>query len=136
MKEDKKDDLNGIDSLRFLSLVSMLSTSAYVCLGKLAHPQDGKVERNLDEARGLIDLLITLRNKTAGNLSHKEADYLTNVISDLQLNFVREKEKPSSAPEKERSSAKPKDEKDNAPETLKGGQAKSAEPPPAAERTE
>ena len=134
MTEEKKDDLNGIESLRFLSLVSMLVTSAYVCLGKLARPQDGKVERDLDEAQGLIDLLITLRNKTAGNLSQKEADYLKNVISDLQLNFVREKEKPSPAPEKETPAAGPREGNAAAPEAPKGDPTEGTGSPPAAKR--
>lgn len=90
----ENNDQVAVESVRFLSLVSMLATSAYMALGKVANPQDGKVSRNLDEARGLIDLLSTLKKKTSGNLDRRESDYLESVLTDLRLNYVREKDRP------------------------------------------
>lgn len=95
MKQENQEKIP-VDSLRFLSLVSMLATSAYVALGKVADPRDKKVIRNLDEAQGLIDLIATLKSKTSGNLDKRESDYIESVLTDLRLNFVREKEKPGS----------------------------------------
>ncbi len=87
-----------MDSLRFVSLVSMFTSSAYQCMGKLADPATGEASRNLDAAQGFIDTLIMIRNKTRGNLSEPEDRLLESAIGDLQLNFVREKARPEPGP--------------------------------------
>ena len=94
MAEEKKFSGQDMDAVRFFSLVSMFVTSAYQSMGKIANPLTGKVERNLDGAQGMIDILIMLKKKTAGNLTEDEERLLTSSITDLQLNFVKEKEKP------------------------------------------
>lgn len=83
-----------MDTVRFISLVSMFASSAFMSMGKIANPATGKTERDLDAARGFIDILVMLKAKTAGNLSRDEERMISSTISDLQLNFVREKEKP------------------------------------------
>ena len=88
-----------MDTVRFISLVSMFASSAYMSMGKIADPATGKAERDLDAARGFIDILIMLKAKTAGNLAKDEERMISSAISDLQLNFVREKEKPEPEPE-------------------------------------
>ena len=98
MAEEKKPTGMDMDTARFISLVSMFYTSAYQSMGKLANPLTGKAERNLEAAQGFIDILIMLRSKTAGNLTDDEQKLLNSSISDLQLNFIKEKEKPE--PEK------------------------------------
>lgn len=75
---------------RFLSLVLSLQGSAWMALGKVANPLSGKLEKDLDAARGSIDLLETLKVKTQGNLTKEEEKVLANALSALQLNFVDE----------------------------------------------
>ena len=79
---------------RFLGLVQMLSTWAMSALGKIADPETGK-ERDvdLDEARGMIDLLDTLQVKTKGNLSEDERRYLELQLTNLRLTYVDESKK-------------------------------------------
>ncbi len=93
---DRKRQPNAqdMDTVRFISLVSMFASSAFMSMGKIANPATGKTERDLDAARGFIDILVMLKAKTAGNLSKDEERMISSAISDLQLNFVREKEKP------------------------------------------
>jgi hypothetical protein len=76
---------------RFLSLVLSLHGSAWMAMGKVASPVTGRVERDLEAARGSIDLLETLRIKTRGNLTKEEEKILGNALSVLQLNFVDER---------------------------------------------
>ena len=83
-----------MDTIRFISLVSMFASSAFMSMGKIANPATGKTERDLDAARGFIDILVMLKARTAGNLSKDEERMISSTISDLQLNFVREKQKP------------------------------------------
>ncbi|MDD5557584.1 MAG: DUF1844 domain-containing protein [bacterium] len=85
------DDPARIHEARFLSLVVSLYNAAWVALGKVASPVTGKVERDLEAARGSIDLLETLQAKTHGNLSAEEGKVLANCLSALRLNFVEER---------------------------------------------
>jgi hypothetical protein len=80
-------------SQHFLELIYILHASAMQAMGKLKNPLTDKVERNLEQARQSIDLLVILRDKTTGNLSVQESSTLNGMISELQLNFVDESNK-------------------------------------------
>ncbi len=74
----------------FLSLVMMLATAAWQQLGKIPNPVSGKAEKDLKSAQITIDILSMLKEKTKGNVTPEEDKALSNVISDLQLNFADE----------------------------------------------
>ncbi|MEI6633581.1 MAG: DUF1844 domain-containing protein [Chlamydiota bacterium] len=84
------EDSNKLHEARFLSLVLSLHGSAWMAMGKVANPMTGKVEKDIEAARGSIDLLETLRVKTRGNLTREEEKILANALGVLQLNFVDE----------------------------------------------
>ena len=65
-------------------------------LGKLANPMSGKIEKELEGAQMTIDMLDMLKAKTANNISEDEKRFLEQVIADLKLNFVEEKENSAS----------------------------------------
>ena len=83
--EEKQD----FDSM-FMQLVIGLQSSAWMLLGKVANPMTGKVEKNLESAKATIDMLMMLKEKTKGNLSKVEQDYLSNTISQLQINYAED----------------------------------------------
>jgi hypothetical protein len=62
-------------------------------MGKLKHPVTDKIERNLDLAKVSIDTLDMIKVKTKGNLSTNEERFLDEVIRELKLNYVDEKNK-------------------------------------------
>lgn len=99
-EENKIPSSQDMDSIRFFSLVSMFASSAYHSMGKIANPATGKIERDMDSAQGFIDILIMLKKKTSGNLTENEAKIMESTISDLQINFVQEKNKPEPKKEK------------------------------------
>jgi ABC-type amino acid transport system permease subunit len=115
---DMKNTNDTIHEARFLSLVLSLYNSAWIAMGKIASPVTGKVEKDLEAARGSIDLLETLKVKTKGNVSPEEERVLVNCLSTLQLNFVEEssrrEEKPADkeapAPRDEATKASPEGE--------------------------
>lgn len=82
----------------FLTLVQSLATAALQQLGKIAHPFTGKVERSLPEAKVTIDILVALKEKTAGNLSPEEARAIGNALATLQLNYVEESRRQAAPP--------------------------------------
>jgi hypothetical protein len=72
----------------FLNLVMMLSTSAIQQMGKLVNPLTQKSEIDLEGAQLSIDMLSMLKEKTDGNLSADEDRMLTDVLANLQMNYV------------------------------------------------
>lgn len=76
------------DNPMFLQLIMMLSTSAMQQLGKIVHPMTGKSAVDLEGARFSIDLLEMLEDKTRGRLSAGEARTLSEILTQLRLNFV------------------------------------------------
>jgi uncharacterized membrane protein len=121
------------DEAIFLSIMYSFHAAAMQHMGKIANPFTGKVERDLDAARGTIDVLLMFKKKTEGNLSDRELRTLNNLITELQLNYVEEAKREPAAAEGEE--APPKEE---AAAAKGAGEAPPAEepavtPPPAEE---
>ena len=85
---------NDKNSMLFLQLVYTFQHAALANMGKIVNPASGKVERDLDQSRGAIDMLMMLKEKSKNNLTKKEADYIEQVILTLQLNYADEARKP------------------------------------------
>ncbi len=123
MDEDKMDK----DEAIFLSIIFSFHAAAMQQMGKVVSPLTGKVERDLEAARGTIDVLVMLRKKTEGNLTTREQRTLHNLVTELQLNFVDESSREAPAKEK----APPAEEApsdDQAPAAKAGaGEAATAE---------
>ena len=72
----------------FTILVSSLSMQAMISMGKLESPLTGKKDENLEQTRFLIDTLDVLKDKTKGNLSKEEEDFLEDSLFHLRMNYV------------------------------------------------
>lgn len=77
----------------FLQLLLGLQQAAMVALGKLMNPVSGRIERNLEAARNTIDTLSALEVRTRGNLGADEQRVLTQVLTDLRMNYLDELKK-------------------------------------------
>ncbi len=73
----------------FSTLVISIASSAIMSLGLEKNPTNGKVEKNLPMAQFSIDLLGLLKEKTKGNLSAAEQNYLDAILQDLQMKYVQ-----------------------------------------------
>jgi|GEM_PF-355553 len=132
-------DNEKVDEVLFYQLVMGLHGSAWMMLGKVANPMTGGVERNLEAARATIDTLAMLKAKTVGNLSEEEEAYLSNILQQLQLNYVDElgrskvesvsrdeagadvkEEKPAEEPSAPKESKPKEEKKKNSPARVKG----------------
>ncbi|WP_413294818.1 DUF1844 domain-containing protein [Bdellovibrio sp. HCB185ZH] len=69
-------------------LIMSLASSAVMAMGLAPDPQTGKTSKDKNMARFNIDLLVVLQQKTKGNLSSDESQFLENLINDLQMKFV------------------------------------------------
>jgi hypothetical protein len=86
----------------FMQMVMMFQGMAMQNLGKVMNPVTNKAERNLDQAKNMIDLLGMLEAKTKGNLGNNERNMLTHALYELRMNYVDEvKKTPASSEQKE-----------------------------------
>jgi len=87
-------------SFLFAQMVMQQSNMAMMFMGKVAHPESGKVVQDMEAARLVIDQLEMLEAKTRGHLTKEEAALLKQTLMSLRLTFVDAIE-PSSSGEKE-----------------------------------
>ena len=103
----------------FITLISSLSSQAWIQMGKIKNPLSDKIEKNLEAASMSIDMLSMIQEKTKNNLDEYESKLLDQSLKDLKMNFVFEK---NSTPYKGTS---PKEEK-KAPKKEKKAPKKKA----------
>lgn len=72
----------------FVQFVMMQAQNILFVLGKLPSPYGERMEPNLETAKVLIDQLIMIKTKTAGNLSAQESRILEDCLSKVQLAFI------------------------------------------------
>ena len=75
----------------FVTLISSLSSQAWIQMGKIKNPVTDKIEKNLDAASMSIDMLVMIQEKTKNNLEEYESTLLEKTLNDLRMNFVFEK---------------------------------------------
>ena len=73
----------------FANFVEPLIAQAYMNLGMLSNPYAPQAKPDVAAARQMIDILTLLHEKTAGNLTPDEDDFLSTHIGELKLAFVK-----------------------------------------------
>jgi hypothetical protein len=73
----------------FADFVEPLIAQAYVSLGMLRDPYGQKPKIDVGAARQMIEILTMLKEKTAGNLTPDEDDFLSTHLGELKLAFVQ-----------------------------------------------
>lgn len=72
----------------FSTLLYSLGSAAAMSLGLVPDPQTNETSVNLTVAQFNIDMLQVLEQKTKGNLSKEETDFLKHLLGDLQIKYV------------------------------------------------
>ena len=88
------------NELLFMQLVMMFQGMALQNLGKVMNPVTNQIERNLEQAKNMIDILGMLDEKTKGNLNDNEQKLMEHVLFELRMNYVDELKK-GEAPEEQ-----------------------------------
>lgn len=73
----------------FSSFILSLNTSALYHMGELPHPETGQKVVDRELAKHTIDTLALLADKTRGNLSPDEHEFLTRALYELKMRFVK-----------------------------------------------
>ena len=76
------------DDLTFFNYIASLGFQALIFMGETPNPITNQVEKNLKQAKFLIDTLVLLREKTKGNLTTQENNLLNGSVYELQMKYV------------------------------------------------
>ena len=74
--------------LDFFNYIASLGFQAMIFLGEIPNPLTNQTDKNLKQAKFLIDTMTVIREKTTGNLTKEEAELLNGSIYELQLRYV------------------------------------------------
>ena len=89
--EETKIDTEQIQEVEvnFLNYVTSLGFQAMIFMCEIPNPVTNEVEKNLTQAKFLIDTLTMLKEKTVGNLNEEENNLLESSIYELQMRYVQ-----------------------------------------------
>lgn len=82
------EEPSGAYEANFINYISGLAYQAMVFMGEIPNPATNTNEKNLEQAKFVIETLILLQEKTKGNLTQKESDMLNTAAYELQMKFV------------------------------------------------
>ena len=73
----------------FTNFIEPLIAQAYMSLGMLRNPYQPQAKIDAGAARQMIEILTLLKDKTNGNLTPDEDDFLSTHLGELKLAFVQ-----------------------------------------------
>jgi len=74
----------------FIQLLYIFHASAMQALGKIKNPINGKIEKNLEQAKQSIEMIEMLKEKTKNNLSVELNNAIDKFLAEIRLNYVDE----------------------------------------------
>lgn len=88
LEADEEQKISPAIEIDFLNYIASLGYQAMIFLGEVPNPVTQQIEKNLKQAKLLIDTLTMLQDKTQGNLTEQEESLLTASVSELQDKYV------------------------------------------------
>lgn len=80
-----------LPEVNFSSLILSLSSTAFLHFGEIPDPGTGEKKKDLALAKHAIDTVAMLKEKTEGNLTDEEKQFIENILTDLRWHFVKAK---------------------------------------------
>ena len=77
-----------VPDANFSLFVSTLTLQASISLGTIPNPVTKKTEKNLTQAKFIIDTLSMIKDKTVNNLDTEEQRMLENALYELRMQYV------------------------------------------------
>lgn len=81
-----------VPEVNFSNFVTSLGLQVLISLGEVENPFTSKKEKNLKQARFIIDTLDVLKEKTKGNLNEEEDKILESIIYELKMKYIANQE--------------------------------------------
>lgn len=79
--------------INFVNYITSLGYQAMIFLGLVPNPITNENDKNVTQAKFIIDTLSMLKEKTKGNLSEQEQSLLDSSVYELQMKYVEVSEK-------------------------------------------
>lgn len=89
-KKGQEQDQPDKDDILLLNLIKMLELSVRSSLGLEKNPVTGESAKDLEAARINLDMLLMLQKKTEGNLNDILTRYLRDIITQLQMEYIKQ----------------------------------------------
>ena len=83
-----ESDVPAEDEVNFVGYITSLVFQTMIFLGDIPNPLTNQTEKNINQAKFLIDTLTLLREKTKGNLTKEEENILNGALYELQMRYV------------------------------------------------
>ena len=95
--ESVQKDKSQFPPVNFTALISEFALAASAHLGQLRTSETDDVSIDLGMARRMIDTIELLREKTQGNLTDSEGEFLEGTLYNLRMIYVRAAQNPQPA---------------------------------------
>jgi len=91
MAEEKETNEERIEMppVEFTTFIGNLASTAFAYMGGIQDPETKKPIVQVDIAKHHIDTIEMLREKTQGNLTSPEKNFLENTLYNLRMSYVR-----------------------------------------------
>lgn len=85
----EQEEAQQLPPVNFTSFLADLVTTAQLYLEGIRNPETEEVIVNLGLVKRIIDTIEMLEEKTKGNLTAPEANFLANTLYELRMGYVR-----------------------------------------------
>lgn len=72
----------------FATFIATLRLQVLVCLGEVPNPATQEPQRDLAQAKYLVDTLAVIERKTEGNLDENETRLLDTILYETRMRYV------------------------------------------------
>lgn len=83
------EETQQLPPIDFITYLHNLVTTAQLYLEGIRDPETDEVVVNLGLVKGIIDTIEMLEEKTKGNLTAPEANFLANTLYELRMSYIR-----------------------------------------------
>ncbi|MDE0298060.1 MAG: DUF1844 domain-containing protein [Candidatus Poribacteria bacterium] len=94
--ESVQTDKPQLPPVNFTSLISEFALAASAHLGQLRTSETEEITIDLGMARRMIDTIELLKEKSQGNLTESEGEFLESTLYNLRMVYVRAAQNPQS----------------------------------------
>ena len=106
-----QEEAQHLPPVDFITFLANQVETARIYLEGIRNPETDEVVINLPLVKYIIDTLEMLEEKTKGNLTAPEANFLANTLYELRMGYVRAISRHEAAPQAE-TAAQPAEEND------------------------
>lgn len=87
-EKDRNKEVYEMPPANFTMFITSLGMQALMALGEIENPMTSKLEKELPQAKYLIDILEVLQEKTKGNLLEEENQVMEQLLYELRMKFI------------------------------------------------